>query len=82
MLPPGCTPVVFHTAVLIYLEPDAPGGVRRPGARLGVRWIAQESAGIVPGIAPRLAGPDSFVLSGRRPAAGRSPRRTAAGSTG
>jgi len=62
-LPSGCTPVVFHTAVLAYLE-----RVRRQEfvdlvTSLGVRWIAQESAGIVPGIDRGLAGPESFVLS-------------------
>jgi hypothetical protein len=30
---------------------------------LGVRWIAQEAAGIVPGIGPEVAPPESFVLS-------------------
>ena len=83
LLPAGCTPVVFHTAVLAYLERGPPGGVRRPGATsLGVRWIAQEAAGDRPGDRPRRRrgrSPSSCPsTAGRSP----SPRRTAAGSTG
>ncbi|UOY01551.1 DUF2332 domain-containing protein [Blastococcus sp. PRF04-17] len=63
LLPADCTPVVFHTAVLVYLErarrEEFAGLVRS----LGVRWVAQESAGIVPGTARDLAGPEFFVLS-------------------
>lgn len=62
LLPPDCTPVLFHTAVLIYLQ-----RVRREEfvglvKSLGVRWIAQESPGVVPGLADDLAGP-AFLLS-------------------
>jgi hypothetical protein len=63
LLPPGCTPVVFHTAVLAYLERGRREEFVALVTSLGVRWIAQESAGIVPGIARDLAGPESFVLS-------------------
>jgi hypothetical protein len=63
LLPPGCTPVVFHTAVLAYLERARREEFVALVHTLGVRWIAQESAGIVPGIAGDLAGPESFVLS-------------------
>jgi hypothetical protein len=62
-LPAGCTPVVFHTAVLAYLERGRREEFVALVTSLGVRWIAQESAGIVPGIARDLAGPESFVLS-------------------
>ena len=63
VLPSGCTPVVFHTAVLAYLEPDRRAEFVALVDQLGVRWIAQEAAGIVPGIDRALAGPESFVLS-------------------
>jgi hypothetical protein len=63
LLPPGCTPVVFHTAVLAYLARAAREEFVALVRGLGVRWIGQESAGIVPGIPADLAGPDSFVLS-------------------
>src|SRR3954471_7869108 len=63
LLPPDCTPVVFHTAVLAYLERARREEFVALVTSLGVRWVAQESAGIVPGIARDLAGPESFVLS-------------------
>ena len=63
LLPPECTPVVFHTAVLAYLERARREEFAALVRSAGVRWIAQESAGIVPGIPADLAGPDSFVLS-------------------
>jgi hypothetical protein len=63
LLPAGCTPVVFHTAVLAYLERARREEFVALVRSLGVRWIAQESAGIVPGIPADLAGPDSFILS-------------------
>ena len=53
LLPAGCTPVVFHTAVLTYLERARREEFVALVRSLGVRWIAQESAGIVPGIAAR-----------------------------
>jgi hypothetical protein len=62
-LPADCTPVVFHTAVLAYLELSRREEFVALVTSLGVRWVAQESAGIVPGISRDLAGPDSFVLS-------------------
>jgi hypothetical protein len=63
LLPAGCTPVVFHTAVLAYLQRARREEFAGLVSSLGVRWIAQESAGIVPGIDRHLAGPESFVLS-------------------
>jgi hypothetical protein len=63
LLPADCTPVVFHTAVLAYLERARRQEFADLVTSLGVRWIAQESAGIVPGIDGDLAGPESFVLS-------------------
>ena len=63
LLPAGCTPVVFHTAVLAYLDRARREEFVALVTSLGVRWIAQEAAGIVPGIDRALAGPESFVLS-------------------
>jgi hypothetical protein len=63
LLPTDCTPVVFHTAVLAYLERARREEFVALVNALGVRWIAQEAAGIVPGIARDLAPPESFVLS-------------------
>jgi len=62
LLPPDCTPVVFHTAVLAYLEPDRREEFAALVRSLGVRWIAQESPGFVPGVLEGRKGPD-FVLS-------------------
>ncbi|TYP82717.1 DUF2332 domain-containing protein [Blastococcus xanthinilyticus] len=63
LLPADCTPVVFHTAVLVYLERDRREEFAALVRSLGVRWVAQEAAGIVPGVPRDLARPDSFVLS-------------------
>ena len=63
LLPADCTPVVFHTAVLAYLQRARREEFAALVTSLGVRWVAQESAGIVPGIARDLAPPESFVLS-------------------
>lgn len=62
-MPSDCTPVVFHTAVLAYLERARREEFVALVTSLGARWIAQEAAGIVPGIDRGLAGPESFVLS-------------------
>lgn len=73
-LPADCTPVVFHTAVLAYLPRARREEFVELVTSLGVRWIAQESAGIVPGVDRDLAGPESFVLSvGGRPVAVTAP---------
>lgn len=61
-LPAGCTPVVFHTAVLIYVERARREEFAALVRSLGVRWIAQESPGVVPGVDGGVAGPD-FLLS-------------------
>jgi hypothetical protein len=61
-LPADCTPVVFHTAVLMYLERARREEFAALVGSLGVRWIAQESGGVVPGTPRDLGGPD-FVLS-------------------
>lgn len=63
LVPPHCAPVVFHTAVLAYLDRTRRQQFVDLVTSLGVRWVAQEAAGIVPGIDADLAGPESFVLS-------------------
>lgn len=65
LVPDGATPVVLHTAVLPYVpEPHRSTFVERVRS-LPVRWIAQESAGMVPGTGRTHAGgwSPSFVLS-------------------
>jgi hypothetical protein len=62
-LPSDCTPVVFHTAVLAYLERSRREEFVALVTSLGVRWVAQEAAGIVPGIDRHIAGPEFFILS-------------------
>jgi hypothetical protein len=56
-------PVVFHTAVLMYLDRARREEFVALVGSLGVRWIAQEAPGVVPGIAEGIAGPGRFVLS-------------------
>jgi hypothetical protein len=62
-LPADCTPVVFHTAVLIYLERARRQEFAELVRSTGVRWIAQESGGVVPGTPRDLGSPADFVLS-------------------
>jgi hypothetical protein len=63
LLPAGCTPVVFHTAVLMYLERARREEFMALVRSLGVRWIAQEATDVVPGPAERVEAPGRFVLS-------------------
>ena len=67
-LPAGCTPVVVHTAVLAYLPPPAREDFTALVAELGVRWISQEGATVLPRVAAQLPagvepGPGRFVLA-------------------
>jgi hypothetical protein len=62
-LPADCTPVVFHTAVLIYLERARREEFAALVRSLGVQWIAQESGGVVPGTPRDLGSAADFVLS-------------------
>jgi hypothetical protein len=67
LLPPGCTPVVFHTAVLMYLDRAHREEFVALVRDLGVVWIAQEAPGVVPGIGADVGAgvgaSDRFVLS-------------------
>jgi hypothetical protein len=66
-VPPGATPVVFHTAVLAYV-PD-PADRQRFAATVlgsGATWLAVEAPGVVPGpaaaAAAGLLAPGEFLL--------------------
>jgi hypothetical protein len=64
-VPPGSTPVVFHTAVLPYVPSDRRAAFLQQVASLPVRWIAQEARGVVPGTGETSSGGwgTDFVLS-------------------
>lgn len=65
--PADATVVVFHTAVLAYLDEEARSRFGATLARLPVRWLANEGQGVVPGVLERLrVAPSSstdFVLA-------------------
>ena len=67
LVPAGCTPVVFHTAVLIYLPRARRQQFTDLVRSLGVPWIAQEAPGALPDVAAALpAGEEAhgrFLLS-------------------
>ena len=65
--PAAGTTVVFHTAVLTYLDPAERAAFAALVGELPVRWISQEDPGVLPGVRDRLPdgepdGPD-FVLA-------------------
>jgi hypothetical protein len=47
--PGDATLVVFHSAVLTYVDPPDRGGFARTVAALGAVWISNEAPGVVPG---------------------------------
>jgi hypothetical protein len=58
-LPDGCTPVVFHTMVLPYVqELERREEFERLVGELPVRWVSQETAEVFPSIRARL-GPEA-----------------------
>jgi len=65
LVPPGSTPVVFHTAVLPYVPSDRRAAFLERVRSLPVRWLAQEGRGVVPGTgeAPPGGWGTDFVLS-------------------
>ena len=67
LVPEGCTPVVFHTAVLPYVPSAERDRFVTLVRDLPVRWIAQEGPGALPGVAAQLPDRDEargrFVLS-------------------
>ena len=52
--PAGASVVVFHTAVLAYLDEDARKRFVDIMHRLPVSWLANEGRGVVPGVTDRL----------------------------
>jgi hypothetical protein len=65
LVPPGSTPVVFHTAVLPYVPSDRRAAFLEQVRSVPVRWIAQEARGVVPGTGETPSGGwgKDFVLS-------------------
>ena len=52
--PAGSTTVVFHTAVLTYLDPAERAAFTELVGGLPVRWISQEGPGVLPAVRDRL----------------------------
>ncbi|MFC5928471.1 DUF2332 domain-containing protein [Cryobacterium melibiosiphilum] len=65
--PAGTMIVVFHTAVLLYLDPEAQARFAAHMRRLPVRWLSNEAQGVVPGVLEKLvrvpAVSSDFVLA-------------------
>jgi hypothetical protein len=64
--PRDATLVVFHTAVLIYVDVARRARFARLVAELGAAWVSNEFAGLLPGIAAKLrrrAPADRLLLS-------------------
>jgi hypothetical protein len=67
-MPADSSVVVFHTAVLAYLDTAARDDFVELVSDLPVRWISQEGAGVLPTVAARLpeapdAGENRFLLA-------------------
>jgi hypothetical protein len=76
LVPPDCTAVVFHTAVLPYLPSAARATFYDRMRDLPVRWIAQEAPGVLPGTGERRPsgwGPEMVVSLDGRPLAVSAP---------
>jgi len=56
-MPTDCTVVVFHTAVLAYLDAAARDAFVETVTGLPVRWISQEGVGVLPAVRERLPEP-------------------------
>jgi hypothetical protein len=76
-MPADSSVVVFHTAVLAYLDTAARDDFVELVTDLPVRWISQEGAGVLPTVAARLP---EFPDAGENRWPG--PVRTAGRSTG
>lgn len=55
--PQGATPVVFHSAVLFYLPPEAREAFTETMRGLPARWISNEATSVLPSVASRLPRP-------------------------
>jgi hypothetical protein len=62
--PPGATLVVYHSAVLTYVDPDQRGHFAETVAALNAVWLSNEGPGILSGVAApeRDGGGEHFVL--------------------
>lgn len=61
--PRGATLVVFHTAVLGYVDAAGRAGFAATVAGLGATWLSNEAPGMVPGTAVDTGGASRFVLA-------------------
>ena len=67
--PAGATLVVFHTAVLAYVDEAQRREFARRVSALDAEWIANEAPGVTPGV-DAGPGPAHFVIAhGGRPVA-------------
>ncbi|MFD5773415.1 DUF2332 domain-containing protein [Streptomyces fungicidicus] len=55
--PKGATPVIFHSAVLAYLSPDARAQFARTVRNLPCRWISNEAPSVFPALLDLLPEP-------------------------
>lgn len=66
-VPQGAVPVVFHSAVLVYLTPEDRTRFLQQVRQPGVRWVSNEGLAIFPEIAAKLPGEDAersgFILA-------------------
>lgn len=56
-VPPGATPVVFHSAVLSYVSDERRRELIGKLRRAGVRWISNEGPGVVSGVTTDAGAP-------------------------
>lgn len=64
--PPDATLVVFHSAVLNYVEPAAREAFRREVEEVGAVWVSNEGESVFPDVTQRAQGrsrPDRFILA-------------------
>jgi hypothetical protein len=65
-VPAGTHPVVFHSAVLLYLEPaERQAFVHRMTQRADLTWMSNEGSGVLPAVTARVRQPTEgrFILS-------------------
>lgn len=62
-VPAGVTPVVFHSAVLVYVDEQVRARFAELLRQRGVTWVANESPGVVVDVEPPDLDTSPFVLS-------------------
>lgn len=66
-VPEGAVPVIFHSAVLVYLPPDERAEFVAQVSASGARWVSNEGLGVFPEIAAKLPREDpdrsGFILA-------------------